>query len=112
MSAEPRLRYRFASFCLDPGQRTLLQSDAPIAITPKVFDLLLVLVENAGRLVTKQELLARVWPDTFVEEANLSVHVSVLRKFSGTRRSRPSEEWVSLRRAGCGGAGRSPLQPE
>jgi DNA-binding winged helix-turn-helix (wHTH) protein len=83
MSADVRRCYRFASFLLDPEQRTLLRDGTPVSITPKVFDLLLALVENAGRLVTKQELLARVWPDTFVEEANLSVHVSVLRKVLG-----------------------------
>ena len=83
MGADFRPCYRFASFRLDPGQRALLRDGKPVSITPKVFDLLLVLVENAGRLVLKQDLLDRVWPDTFVEEANLSVHISALRKILG-----------------------------
>ena len=75
--------YRFGSFCLDQTERTLLRSGVKVPLTPKVFDTLLILVQNAGRLVTKGDLLHSVWPDTFVEEANLSVNVATLRKALG-----------------------------
>src|SRR3954454_21774726 len=72
--------YEFGSFRLDPAQRVLLREDRVLALTPKGFDLLLVLVRNAGRVVLKDELLREVWPDTFVEENNLTVTISALRK--------------------------------
>lgn len=72
--------YRFGSFCLDQEERILLRSGLRVPLTPKVFDTLLILIQNTGRLVTKEDLLQRVWPDTFVEEANLSVNIATLRK--------------------------------
>jgi len=64
-----------------------------VPLTPKSFDLLVVLVENSGHLIEKDELLKRIWPDSFVEEANLAVNISVLRKALGLSpsggRSRP-----------------------
>jgi DNA-binding winged helix-turn-helix (wHTH) protein len=74
--------YNFGSFRLDQVERMLLRNGVkvPLTLTPKVFDILLTLVQNAGRLVTKEDLLQRVWPDTFVEEANLSVNVATIRK--------------------------------
>jgi DNA-binding winged helix-turn-helix (wHTH) protein/pimeloyl-ACP methyl ester carboxylesterase len=77
--------YRFGPFQLDARERRLLRGDAVIPLRLKVFDTLLVLVENAGRLVTKQELLDTVWPETAVEENNLNHNVSVLRKALGER---------------------------
>src|SRR6185503_7712358 len=76
--------YKFGSFLLDQGERTLLNGEEHVSLTPKVFDILVVLVENAGRLVTKERLLEEVWPETFVEEANLSVNIATLRKALGT----------------------------
>src|SRR3954464_2755573 len=55
----------------------------PVALTPKAFEVLLVLVQNGSRLTTKEELMQKVWPDSFVEEANLTVNVSALRKLLG-----------------------------
>ncbi|HYU99476.1 MAG TPA: winged helix-turn-helix domain-containing protein [Pyrinomonadaceae bacterium] len=72
--------YYFGSFCLNQAERLLLRHGSPIPLTPKVFDVLLVLVQNSGCLVTKDKLLKEVWPDTFVEEANLSVNIASLRK--------------------------------
>ena len=72
--------YYFGSFCLNQAERLLLRNGSPIRLTPKVFDVLLVLVQNCGCLVTKDKFLKEVWPDTFVEEANLSVNIATLRK--------------------------------
>jgi DNA-binding winged helix-turn-helix (wHTH) protein/esterase/lipase len=80
-----RAAYHFGPFCLDVRERRLSRGDEVIPLRLKVFDTLLVLVENAGRLVTKQELLDTVWPETTVEENNLNHNVSVLRKALGER---------------------------
>jgi adenylate cyclase len=77
--------YRFGPFHLDVRERRLSRGRDVIPLRLKVFDTLLVLVENAGRLVTKQELLDTVWPETTVEENNLNHNVSVLRKALGDR---------------------------
>jgi DNA-binding winged helix-turn-helix (wHTH) protein/pimeloyl-ACP methyl ester carboxylesterase len=77
--------YRFGPFHLDVRERRLSLGGEVIPLRLKVFDTLLVLVENAGRLVTKQELLDRVWPETTVEENNLNHNVSVLRKALGEK---------------------------
>ena len=72
--------YHFGSFCLNEAERQLLRNSEPVRLSPKTFDLLLVLIQNRGCLVTKERLLEEVWPDAFVEEANLSVNVASLRK--------------------------------
>jgi DNA-binding winged helix-turn-helix (wHTH) protein/pimeloyl-ACP methyl ester carboxylesterase len=77
--------YRFGPFHLDVRERLLSRGGDVIPLRLKVFDTLVVLVENAGRLVTKQELLDMVWPETTVEENNLNHNVSVLRKALGER---------------------------
>jgi TolB-like protein/Tfp pilus assembly protein PilF len=82
-SKSGRFVYKFGTFCLDRAERILLDGGENVSLTPKVFDTLVVLVQNAGRLVTKESLLAEVWPDTFVEEANLSVNIATLRKALG-----------------------------
>lgn len=83
MGVESKHIYEFGPFSLIPSERQLLRDEAAISLKPKVFDLLVVLVENSGRLVEKQELMKRIWPDSFVEEANLSVTVSALRRALG-----------------------------
>jgi len=75
--------YCFGQFVLDPGRRTLSRADSPVALTPKAFDVLLFLVQNPNRLVTKEQLLQAVWGDTFVEEGNLKQYISHLRKALG-----------------------------
>jgi DNA-binding winged helix-turn-helix (wHTH) protein/esterase/lipase len=82
---EVRSAYRFGPFLLDVRERRLSRGGEVIPLRLKVFDTLLVLVENAGRLVTKQELLDTVWPETTVEENNLNHNVSVLRKALGEK---------------------------
>ena len=77
--------YRFGPFQLDVRERRLSRGPDAIPLRLKVFDTLCVLVENAGRLVTKQELLETVWPDTVVEENNLNHNISVLRKALGEK---------------------------
>jgi DNA-binding winged helix-turn-helix (wHTH) protein len=72
--------YCFGSFTLNEAEQQLLRNDEPVRLAPKVFDVLLVLIQNRGSLVTKEKLLEEVWPDAFVEEANLSVNVASLRK--------------------------------
>src|SRR5512138_402422 len=77
--------YQFGPFHLDARERRLSRGGEVIPLRLKVFDTLRVLVENAGRLVTKQELLDAIWPETIVEENNLNHNVSVLRKALGER---------------------------
>ena len=72
--------YQFGPFGLDPSERLLLRDGQVVSLTPKAFDLLVYLVEHQGRLVEKSTLMAALWPDTIVEEANLAFQVSALRK--------------------------------
>src|SRR5262249_7667518 len=80
---QPRHIYEFGPFRLDAAEHLLLRDGEAIPLTPKAFDLLLALVERNGHLVEKDELLKKVWPDTFVEEANLASNISQLRKALG-----------------------------
>jgi non-specific serine/threonine protein kinase len=75
--------YRFGAFELQPDERRLLKDGEPIALRPRAFDLLVAFVDRAGHLLTKDELLSRVWPKVVVEEAALAVQVSGLRKVLG-----------------------------
>src|SRR5215472_997051 len=75
--------YEFGPFRLDPAERMLFGEGQVVPLSPKAFDLLFVLVRKAGRVVDKDELLHEVWPDTFVEENNLTVNISALRKALG-----------------------------
>ncbi len=72
--------YEFLPFRLDAVERMLLREGERVPLSPKPFDILLVLVQNCGHLVEKNELLQAVWPDSFVEECNLSRNVSTLRR--------------------------------
>jgi DNA-binding winged helix-turn-helix (wHTH) protein/TolB-like protein/tetratricopeptide (TPR) repeat protein len=76
-------QFAFGPFFLNPATHDLVRDGQPIALTPKAFDVLLVLVESRGRLIEKGELIRMVWPDTFVEEGNLYVTISLLRKIFG-----------------------------
>jgi Tol biopolymer transport system component/DNA-binding winged helix-turn-helix (wHTH) protein len=78
-----RRSYEFGPFRLDPAEHLLARDGQALAIPPKAFDLLTVLVARAGHLVTKEDLLKDVWPNAFVEEANLSYTISLLRKALG-----------------------------
>jgi DNA-binding winged helix-turn-helix (wHTH) protein/tetratricopeptide (TPR) repeat protein len=83
MNGEEKHVYRFKSFRLDVGERLLLRDEAALPLTPKAFDVLTVLVERAGHLVEKDELLKLVWTDSFVEEVNVARIVHMLRKTLG-----------------------------
>jgi predicted ATPase/DNA-binding winged helix-turn-helix (wHTH) protein len=73
----------FGSFRLHPARRSLLDAGRPVRLGSRAFDILVVLVEQAAGVIGKEELIARVWPDTTVEEANLRVHIAALRKVLG-----------------------------
>ena len=75
--------YEFGHFRLDAGERRLLREGKPVPLPPKAFDLLLVLVKHHGHRMGKDELLKSVWPDMFVDEANLPTNVSLIRKALG-----------------------------
>ena len=75
--------YEFDEFRLDPSERRLLRGNEQVALTAKVFDILTALVENSGHLLEKDELIKTIWPDTAVEEGNLTRYVSTLRKALG-----------------------------
>jgi DNA-binding winged helix-turn-helix (wHTH) protein/TolB-like protein/Flp pilus assembly protein TadD len=83
MSGQARHFYAFGPFRLYPAECLLQRDGQSLSLTPKAFDLLLLLVENSGHLVEKEELMKRLWPDTFVEEANLSNNISLLRRALG-----------------------------
>jgi TolB-like protein/DNA-binding winged helix-turn-helix (wHTH) protein/Tfp pilus assembly protein PilF len=75
--------YEFGAFRLDPKEQTLLRDGQPIPLRPKVFDMLVVLIENRGHLVDKEQLMSLVWPEQFVEEGNINKNVSMLRRALG-----------------------------
>ena len=80
---ENRSRKQFGPFVFDEGERILWRDDQSVPLTPKASDLLAAFLESARRLLSKDELLKTVWPDTFVEESNLAYHVFALRKALG-----------------------------
>ncbi len=72
--------YSFGMFRVDAVERLLFKGDREMPLTPKAFDTLLVLLENSNHVLTKQDLMRKVWPDSFVEENNLAQNISTLRK--------------------------------
>src|ERR1700722_10369614 len=72
--------YEFGPFRLNPSERLLWRDQQAIPLQPKAFDTLLVLVQNSEKLVLKDDLMKTVWPDSFVEESNLTQNIFVLRK--------------------------------
>jgi DNA-binding winged helix-turn-helix (wHTH) protein/Tol biopolymer transport system component len=83
MNFDPKFVYEFGPFRMDPDNQVLLREGQPIAVTPKAFETLLVLVRRSREVVTKEELLKAIWPDSFVEEANLNQNIFMLRKALG-----------------------------
>lgn len=71
---------RFGAFCLLPSQRLLLEGDQPVPLGSRALDILIALIERQGELVTRRELMSRVWPGITVVDANLSVHIAALRR--------------------------------
>lgn len=80
MSRQEGHLYEFDPFRLDSAERQLVRDGAPVPLAPKAFDLLLTLVQNSGHLLEKDELMKLVWPEQFVEEGNLALNISILRK--------------------------------
>ncbi len=80
MSPKTGIFYEFLGYRLDPGPRLLTHGDKAIQLTPKAFDLLMLLVERAPNVVSRQEILESIWPETFVEEGNINYTISSLRK--------------------------------
>ena len=78
--------YEFDDFRVDAGSRLLTKTGEQISLTPKVFDTLLYLVENSGKIIEKEELMSAIWTDTIVEENNLSQNISILRRILGEKR--------------------------
>src|SRR5580693_4560421 len=85
MSQPVRRLLEFGPFRIDLEQRILLRDRQPVPLSPKAFDLLLVLTQHGGQMVLKDDLMKALWPDTFVEESNLGQHVFQLRKALGDR---------------------------
>jgi Tol biopolymer transport system component/DNA-binding winged helix-turn-helix (wHTH) protein len=75
--------FEFGPYRLDRVKRVLLREGAPVPLTPKALETLLALIENRGQILGKEELISRVWPDTTVEDGNLTVNISMLRKALG-----------------------------
>jgi Tol biopolymer transport system component/DNA-binding winged helix-turn-helix (wHTH) protein len=87
LSANPH--YRFGDFVVDTDQKVLLRQDKALPLTPKLFETLLILVENSGRIVQKEQFMERLWPHTYVEEANLTSNIQQLRKSLGDNARQP-----------------------
>jgi DNA-binding winged helix-turn-helix (wHTH) protein len=77
--------FEFGAFRLIPSERQLLRDATPVPLPPKAFELLVLLVEKSGHLIEKEELIQKLWPDSFVEEANLTHHIWTLRKALGRK---------------------------
>jgi hypothetical protein len=81
--------YEFGPFRVDLGERVVRRDGNLLPLTPKVFDILWVLIKNPGRILTKEEIMKQVWPDRIVEESNLARNVSTLRRELGEEPDRP-----------------------
>lgn len=99
----------FGPFQLRPAQRALSGDGKPVRLGSRAFDILVALVERAGETITKEELIARAWPDTVVEEAALRVHMAALRKVLGD--GRPGRRFIT-NHAGRGYAFIAPVTRE
>src|SRR6185369_16390738 len=86
--------YGFDRFQLDGGERLLFDGIKTIPLAPKVFDTLLLLVENAGRILSKERMLKEIWEDSFVEENNLAQNISYLRRVLGETKDKKFIETV------------------
>lgn len=85
MNEKPKCLYEFGPFHIDVARRLLLRGGETVPLAPKVFDTLLALVENSEHELSKDDLMKRVWPDSFVEEGNLTFNIFTLRKALGER---------------------------
>src|SRR6476660_6354344 len=86
--------FRFRNCYFNPVERRVINDGKYLELTTKTFDVLQLLIENAGEIVTKDEILGKVWSGDFVEEGNLAVHISKLRRFLGETKNQPFIETV------------------
>lgn len=86
MSKQIKQYYEFGPFRIDPLQRVLFREGKPVLLPPKIFETLLALVERSGQIVEKDKLIKEIWPETVVEENNLTQYISALRKTLGDDR--------------------------
>src|SRR5580765_307472 len=89
MSLSVNHLHRFGEFTVDGQPKVLLRNGSPLPLAPKVFDTLLILVDNSGRIVEKEELMHCLWPDSVVEESNLTFNIQQLRKALGDNARQP-----------------------
>src|SRR5687768_1885685 len=89
MSSQENQLYEFGPYVMDARSRILLKDGATVRLTPKAFDILLVLVKHASQVVEKEQLLREVWPGIFVDEGSLSHNIHGLRKVFGDDSSAP-----------------------
>jgi DNA-binding winged helix-turn-helix (wHTH) protein len=82
--------YQFKDFRLDTKEKILMRDNEPVSLTPKMFEMLSVLVENHGKLIQKEELMKKIWADSFVEESNLTFNIRQLRKVLGDDAQNPT----------------------
>ncbi len=97
MKDAPKMIYQFGNFSLDAAERLLFDGNDTISLTPKAFETLLLLIENGGHVLSKEEIMERVWADSFVEENNLAQNISILRKALGETADTKFIETVSKR---------------
>ncbi len=97
MSQQARRLYEFGPFRIDTANRLLLRDGKPVTLKPKVVDTLLVLIENSGRVLEKDELIQRLWPDSFVEEGNLTQNIYEIRKALNSGTEEPYIETIPRR---------------
>jgi DNA-binding winged helix-turn-helix (wHTH) protein len=90
MSQQDNLLYTFGPFKLDPAERQLWKDSQQLDLAPREFDTLCYLVNNHGRLTQKDQLMSAIWPDSFVEESNLNLIISNLRKALGDNATNPT----------------------
>src|SRR6516225_821227 len=111
MSLKTGSFYEFGEFRLEPAEQLLTRQGRALPLPPKAFELLVLLVENGGRLLSKDQIMQTVWPGSVVEEANLTVTISMIRKALGDRESgsqhietvpKKGYRFVSPVRGGCG----------
>ena len=100
----PRVVYEFGQFRLDREAHLLVTGEKIVALEPKAVEVLLILVEKRGELVPRQDLMSAVWPDTFVEESNLSSNISILRNSWAS----PRTEEITSKRFPRGATGSPP----
>src|SRR5580693_8773923 len=97
MSNQNKRLWDFAEFHLDGEQGVLYRQGAVVSMPPKAIQTLVILVQRRGEVVTKDELMQAVWPDTFVEEGNLTFNIHLIRKALNAREDQPFIETLSKR---------------